>query len=394
MGSSFRVGVATGPAGTRGNHTIPRHMLVPHHAHAQRRSLDSHLMIFMNRRPGGWPAASVQARRADTMRAVTPGEPLRGLHADPPPYRCHRLDVGSGHVLSVRESGRPKGIAAVVLHGGPGSGCSPLQRRFFDPARYRIVCIDQRGAGESQPRGAITDNTTAHLLGDLRRVRTQLGIDRWLAVGGSWGATLALAHALDDPDAVSGLLLRATFLVRPADIGSFFVGSAFSEDLAGVDTGAVLDALAARLQHPDAARRRACALAWWRHEQQWSNPAPPAVASMPVDIDAQVDRYRVQAHYMRHGCWVQQPPLLTRCAGLPVRPTLLLQGGDDRICPPDGARALHRLLPHARLREVAGVGHDPSHPAMVDSMVRALDAFAAQGSFEGAAGCARGEVAR
>ena len=131
--------------------------------------------------------------------------------------------------------------------------------------------------------------------------------------------------------------------------------------------------------------RRACALAWWRHEQQWSNPEPPAATAAPADIDAQVDRYRVQAHYMRHGCWVQQPPLLARCAHVPVRPTLLLQGNEDRICPPDGARALHALLPHARLREVSGVGHDPSHPAMVDAMVRALDAFAAQGSFDATA---------
>ena len=369
-------------------------MLAPRRARAQRPSLDSALMIFMNRRASAVPAAPAPVRRADTIGEVTPGEPIRGLHADPPPYRSHRLDVGSGHVLAVRESGRPDGIAAVVLHGGPGSGCSPLQRRFFDPGRYHIVCIDQRGAGESRPRGAIADNTTAHLLADLRRVRAHLGIRRWLLVGGSWGATLALAHALDDPDAVSALLLRATFLARPGDISSFFDGAAFGEDLAGAATGSVLDALAARLQHPDPEVRRACALAWWRHEQQWSRPTPFDGTVAPADIDAQVDRYRVQAHYMRHGCWVQQPPLLAQCAGLPVRPTLMLQGSEDRICPPDGARALRDLLPHAHLREVAGVGHDPSHPAMVDAMVRALDAFAALGSFDEVACPARREVAR
>lgn len=347
-------------------------------------------MIFMNRRECSPPPAPAPTRRADTIGKVTSSEPQRGLHADPPPYDSHRLDVGSGHVLSVRESGRPDGIAAVVLHGGPGSGCSPLQRRFFDPCRYRIVCIDQRGAGDSRPRGAIADNTTAHLLADLRRVRANLGIERWLVVGGSWGATLALAHALDDPDAVSAVLLRATFLALPGDIASFFVGAAFSDDLAEIDTRSVLDALATRLSHPDPDVRRACALAWWRHEQQRSSPVPPTVAATPTDIDAQVDRYRVQAHYMRHGCWVQQPPLLTRCAGVPARPTLILQGREDRICPPDGARALHRLLPHACYRELPGVGHDPSHPAMVDAMVRALDAFAAHGSFEQAP--ARGEA--
>src|SRR5499426_2755944 len=113
-----------------------------------------------------------------------------------------------------------------------------------------------------------------------------------------------------------------------------------------------------------------------------SSPLPVTVAdAAPADIDAQVDRYRVQAHYMRHGCWVQQPPLLQRCAQLPRRPTLILQGTADRVCPPDGARALHHVLSHAQLIELPGVGHDPSHPAMVDAMVCALDAYAAQGAF-------------
>jgi len=337
-------------------------------------------MNFMNRRPRAGPAAAAWRGGADTIGAV-PSPPLHGLHADPPPYRTHRIDVGAGHVLSVRESGRPDGIAAIVLHGGPGSGCSPLQRRFFDPERYRIVCVDQRGAGLSTPRGAIADNTTAHLLADLRRVRSQLDIARWLVVGGSWGATLALVHALDEPDAIAGLLLRAVFLARPGDIAAFFDAGAFGL-ASGSDADPVLDALLTRLQHPDAAQRRACALAWWRHEQQWASPMPVPAGGEPPDIDAQVDRYRVQAHYMRHGCWVQAPPLLARCAGLPRRPTLILHGDADRICPPDGAAALHALLPWARHRELPGVGHDPSHPAMVDAMVRALDAFAAHGTFE------------
>ena len=339
-------------------------------------------MIFMNRRHtaccrrGGRPGAP------DTIGSVMPSPAPRVLHADPPPYRSQRLDVGSGHTLSVRESGQPDGLPVIVLHGGPGSGCSPLLRRFLDPARYRIVCVDQRGAGESKPRGSITDNTTAHLLQDLRRVRHHLGIDRWLVVGGSWGATLALVHALDDPEAVSALLLRAVFLARPSDIAAFFVDAAFGPDLADADAPTVLDTLCERLQHRDAQQRRACALAWWRHEQQRAGAQSAAGPTAPADLDAQVDRYRVQAHFMRHGCWVQAPPLLERCRQLPVRPTLILQGREDRICPPDGARALHATLPHARLREVAGVGHDPTHPAMVDAMVTALDAYAAGGAFD------------
>ena len=124
--------------------------------------------------------------------------------------------------MHVEEHGDPAGLPALVLHGGPGSGSSPVLRRGFDPSRYRIICPDQRGAGRSTPAGAIAANTLADLLDDLRRLRAHLRIDRWLVVGGSWGATLALAHALDQPGAVAGLLLRNVFLARASDIHDVF----------------------------------------------------------------------------------------------------------------------------------------------------------------------------
>jgi proline iminopeptidase len=311
---------------------------------------------------------------------------MRSLYDDPAPHRTHALHVGSGHVLSVRESGRADGIAALVLHGGPGSGCSPLLRRFFDPARYRIVCFDQRGAGESRPRGHVADNTTAHVLADVRRVREALGIERWLVVGGSWGATLALAHALDDPQAVTALLLRGTWLARPADVAQFFTGATFGDGLDAADLQTRLDAIHERLQHGSEAQQRACALAWWHWEQRVARPTDSAgPTASPPDIDALIGRYRVQVHYLRHGCWLQEPPLLARCATLSPRPMRLLHGTHDRICPPDGAQAVHRMAAHSTLQWVQGAGHDPSHPGMVDAMVRALDAYAAHGTFDEAA---------
>jgi len=309
--------------------------------------------------------------------------PLRPLHADTPPLRSQRLDVGDGHALSVREHGRADGIAAVVLHGGPGSGTSPLLKRFLDPARYRIVCIDQRGTGASTPAGSIEHNTTAHLLADLRRVRAALGIARWLVVGGSWGATLALAHALDEPDAVAALLLRGSWLARSDDVAQFFDGATFGDGLDSDDVALRVEALAQRLQHGRLEQQRACALAWSRWEQRMARPQmtdDPVAAAL--DVDALIRRYRIQSHYLRHGCWVREPPLLQRCAQLPPRPLRLLHGTHDRICPPDGARALQRAVPHATLQWVDGAGHDPSHPAMIDAMVRALDAYAAHGTFD------------
>ena len=245
-----------------------------------------------------------------------------------------------------------------MLHGGPGSGASPLLWRFFDPAQWHLVVPDQRGAGGSTPAGCTSANTTAHLLADLRQLRQALGIGRWTVAGGSWGATLALAHALDAPDAVAALLLRASFLARWSD---------FDALAAPAQRAAWHAALASDATAP------AAALDWWAHEQAATAPddADPVPATAPpagAALQALVARYRVQAHFLAHGCWLNTPPLLDRVQALPAVPTVLLHGTQDRLCAPDGALALHQRLPHSRLRWVAGAGHDPRHPAMVAAM--------------------------
>lgn len=294
--------------------------------------------------------------------------PPTALRDDPPLLARHALPVGDGHVLDVQEHGRADGTPALVLHGGPGSGGSPLLRRFFDAQRYRIISVDQRGAGASTPRGAIGHNTTAHLLADLRHVRAVLGIERWLVVGGSWGATLAIAHAADDPDAVAGLLLRAVFLARRSDVEAFC-------QAADLD----LPALAAALQGDAADAARRAARTWWRAEQALAG----SVAAGPeaAALEALVDRYRIQSHYLQHDCFLAGWPLLERCSRLRRVPTLLLHGLADRICPPAGAQAVQERLPHAALRWIDGAGHDPAHPAMAAAMVSALARYAADGRF-------------
>lgn len=304
------------------------------------------------------------------MPAATLAPPA-SLHPDSAPFAVHALPVGDGHVLHVAEHGRADGPPAVVLHGGPGSGVSPLLRRFLDPRHWRIVCVDQRGAGLSRPRGGIAHNTTADLLADLRAVRDHLGVhDRWLVVGGSWGATLALLHAQDAPGCVAGLLLRASFLARPDEIAAF---------LAPLGTP---DAVAHTFARGSAPAQAALARAWWAHEQRLATGAPPEA---PLEGDAlarQIDRYRVQSHYLAHACWLGDRPLVARCSALPRVPTLLLHGRADRICPPEGAQALHAALPHATLRWIDAAGHDPADPAMAAAMIDALDRFATTGRFE------------
>lgn len=315
--------------------------------------------------------------------------PFALLYPDPPLLRSHPLPVGDGHVLRVQEFGCADGLAAAVLHGGPGSGGSPLLRRYFDPARYRIICVDQRGAGASQPRGSTVANTTAHLVDDLRRVRQHLGLEQWLVVGGSWGAALAVAYAAAEPQAVAGLLLRASFLARREDVDGFFSAAgaeqapawqALLAAAAPVAADALLPALAQALAAADPARRERAALAWWRWELALSGQAqlPPPVGEALAVL---VDRYRVQSHYLRHDCWLAAPSLLERCAALPRVPTLLVHARDDRVCPAAGAQALAQRLPHARLQWLERGGHNPAHPAMVDAMVTALDHYAAQRDF-------------
>jgi proline iminopeptidase len=320
-----------------------------------------------------------------------------GLYPETQPWRTHALEVPHGHVLHVEESGDPAGLCAVVLHGGPGSGSSPLLRRFFDPARYRVISIDQRGAGRSRPRGATAHNRTEDLLEDLRLVRERLEVPRWLVVGGSWGATLALAHGAFEPGGVSALLLRAVFLPSTEYIEDFFQDTAGRAPAAWAQLASEIPAdqrhdmlgyLAQGLQEPsaggDADLPRRLALAWWQWERTSAGGEPVSNTGVRPDretLDALVDRYRVQSHYLLHRCWLDAPPLLDRLDALPKVPTLLLHSRDDRICRPEGAQAVHERVAHSQLRWVDGAGHDPSHPAMASAMVTALDSYALHGHF-------------
>ncbi|GER12049.1 alpha/beta fold hydrolase [Variovorax boronicumulans] len=299
----------------------------------------------------------------------------------------HRLPLDGGHVMHVEEHGNPAGLPVVVLHGGPGSGSSPLLRRHLDPARYRIVCPDQRGSGLSTPTGSITHNTLADLLADLRLLRAHLRIDRWLVVGGSWGATLALMHALDAPEAVAGLLLRNVFLARPGDIHALFAG-ALQHD--GPAWRALWDE-ASRRQCPvtvpiaevfaHGTWERQCELT--RHWFDWEQRLATGGAAPPIDeamLPRLVARYRVQSHYLRHGCWLDAPSLLQRCVALPAVPTLIVHGTQDALCPPEGAQALTQVL-GAPLQWAQGAGHDPTHPAIAAAMQQALRDYAATQAF-------------
>ncbi len=301
------------------------------------------------------------------------------------PARRTRLAVSGGHELQLYEWGDPQGQPVLLLHGGPGSGLSQLHARFFDPQRYRLIGIDQRGAGQSTPRGGIANNTTGDLLADLRALREHLRIERWLVAGGSWGATLALLHAADAPDAVTALLLRGVFVARRADVDAFFDAEPAGFDLgwqpwrerAALENLDFTQALDRVMQHGSPLEQQALASIWWRFEQAMDGM--PAAAA--ADAAALIPRYRVQAHYLHHGCFLDDGPLLQRLRAVQDVPTLLLHGANDRICPFAGAAEVQTALPHATLRRIEAAGHAPTHPTMAAAMRSALDAYASSGHF-------------
>lgn len=305
--------------------------------------------------------------------------------SEPPLIRRWWLPVGAGHEMQVQEFGAADGLPALALHGGPGSGGSAGMAQVFDPARWRVIVPCQRGAGGSRPGGSLVDNTTDHLLADLRLLRRALGLERWLVYGGSWGATLALAHAADEPQAVSALLLRSSFLGRAEDIAWFFDGAAAARPeawrtlAAGVGHDDRLRTLHAWLTGADSTLRERAARLWRAWELALAGQPPQSLDG--AALAAQVQRLTIQAHYLAHGCWLGERPLLERCAALPAVPTMLLHARDDQVCRFEGALALQARLPAAATAFSDQGGHDPTHPVLRQATADALVRYAASGRF-------------
>ena len=293
------------------------------------------------------------------------------------------IDAGDTHRLYFETLGNPSGEPVLVLHGGPGSGCSPRLAELYDTARQCVVLFDQRGAGRSTPAGETRANTTAHLIADIELLRRHLGIARWRVTGGSWGATLALAYAAATPLATSGLVLRSTFMPGAANVRWFFQTmaelnpAAWQALAAVVPEGARHDLLAALqvcLNGADHAAARAAALAWVRYERALAEPSAPLDDRPPgiAELDRLVLKYRLQAHYLRAACFLDEAAFLSACEALAGLPVTLIHGRLDRVCPPANAERIHARIAGSRLVWVDGCGHEAFHPAMVSAWRQAL----------------------
>lgn len=313
---------------------------------------------------------------------------LRRLYPPIEPYATHDVDVGGGHRLYVEEAGNPDGIPAVFLHGGPGGGLIPLFRQFFDPERYRIVLLDQRGAGRSTPLGSLRDNTTWHLVADLEAVRELLGLDSWLVFGGSWGSTLALAYAQSHPDRVTGLVLRGIFLLRRSERRWFYQDGLhqlqpeewerFVAPIPVAERGDVLAAYHRRLLGGDPEEARRCAQAWMRWEAINSSLVPdPRLLELLTADETALPGAQILAHYVVNGGFFDpETQLLDGVDRIRHLPAVIIQGRYDLCCPPDSALALARRWPEATLHMIADAGHSSLEPGITDQLIRATDGFA------------------
>ena len=301
------------------------------------------------------------------------------------------LDVGDGHSIHWEVAGNPLGRPALFVHGGPGAGCTAQDRRWFDPARWRVVLFDQRGAGRSRAEAPLHANTTPHLVADIEALRKHLGIGHWLLFGGSWGATLALAYAERHPHRVQALVLRGVFTARACETrwlygpqGAALVHPAAWQRLrngAHAEPGdELLQALHDRLHGSDSTARSAAARAWccWEQDLMDAETTQPAKPSTPCEEDHTLQIAKIGVHYARHGFFLTGNPLIEEATALREVPGVIVQGQRDLVTPPATAQALHRAWPRAQLHLVPAAGHASSHPGTTRELLAAVDLLAAR----------------
>jgi proline iminopeptidase len=308
--------------------------------------------------------------------------------ADPlRPFDARMLAVGEGHWLYVEEVGKPGGIPALFLHGGPGSGAQHLHRRLFDASRFHALLFDQRGAGRSHPYLSLKANTTPSLIGDIEAIRTHFGIERWLVVGGSWGSTLAIAYAEAFPQRVTGLVLRAIFLGTRAEVEWAFVDGPklFRPDLFADFVGFLpeaerADPLAAylrRLADPDPAAHAPAAQIWAAYERSLSELAPAQTRlAVPVGRSERLPPTPIiEGHYIRNDFFLAPGQLLREAPRLKGIPGAVVQGRYDLLCPPQAAYALAKAWGNCDLQIIDNAGHAINEPGVMEALTHAVSAL-------------------
>lgn len=316
--------------------------------------------------------------------------PTTWLYPAIEPYRSERLRVSKLHEIYFEESGNPQGKPVVFVHGGPGAGTDPIQRRFFDPELYRIVLFDQRGCGKSTPHACLEENTTWDLVADMEALRQHLGIKRWQVFGGSWGSTLALAYAQTHPQVVSELVLRGIFLLRRQEIDWLYqfgaseiypdAWEAYRDAIPAAERSDYLAAYHKRLTAADPSLRLSAAQAWSVWEGSTSRLLPDEdVMSHFGDEDFALAFARIESHYfVNKGFFEEDGQLLKNIDRIRHIPAVIVHGRYDVVCPLTSAWDLHKAWPEAELIIVPDAGHAAFEPGNCRALVAATDRFAAR----------------
>lgn len=299
------------------------------------------------------------------------------------PFDQRMMDVGDGHRVYVEQCGHPSGLPVIVLHGGPGGGCSPAMRRYFDPSVYRIILFDQRGCGRSRPHASVEANTTWHLVADIERIRERLGIADWVVFGGSWGATLALVYGQTHPDKVRHLVLRGVFLMTEGELDWFYGGGAgafwpdrwteFVRPIPEPERADLIKAYHARLFSGDVASETRYARSWAAWENSLASiDADGIVGDAPGDYARAFAR--LENHYfMNKGFLEEDGQILRNLSKLRDIPASIVQGRYDMICPPVSAWTLAQNWKRAALKLVPAAGHALSEPGISSELVNIMD---------------------
>lgn len=315
-------------------------------------------------------------------------------------YHKDWLKVTNSHEIYFEECGNPQGQPVVFLHGGPGSGCNPSQRRFFDPKHYRIILLDQRGCGRSKPLGSTEHNTTANLVADIEALRSHLNINKWLVFGGSWGSTLALAYAVKHDNRVQGLILRGIFLSRKDELDWFLgevkhffpenwqklvnylpahlqaaVFASYYDLVFSADTNISIAASKQWNAFEGSILRLLPTQPTKQPEADAIKPTPPNLADIEKEDQAEIARARVQMHYIKHACFIDGDALLEETKKLRHIPTFIVQGRYDMVCPPQTAWELKQNMPEAIFHMIADAGHSAMEPGITSVLVAATEQF-------------------
>ena len=304
------------------------------------------------------------------------------------PYKTGLLDTGDGHQIYWELCGNPAGKPAVFLHGGPGASCAEHHRRLFNPEKYHIMLFDQRGCGRSLPHASLDNNTTAHLIADIERLRTEvMGADKLLVFGGSWGSTLALAYAQAHPDSVSELIVRGIFTVRSEELAWYYQEGAswlfpdYWEDyiapIPEAERGDLIAAFRRRLTGDDEQEKIAAARAW----SQWEGRTITLLLDT-VGVDKYISDYfavafaRIENHYFTHLGFMEEGQILKNMDKIRHIPGIIIQGRYDCCTPMKTAWELHKAWPEAEFHIAADAGHAFNEPEILRQLLRATDKFA------------------